>query len=58
MGGWGIEKNIDRIGTTLAGLTLAGIAAHATWTAVDRMRSKKELPVVTNDPRREERHNG
>jgi len=58
VGGWGIEKNIDRIGTTLAGLTLAGIAAHATWTAVDKMRSKKELPVVTNDPRREERHNG
>jgi hydrogenase small subunit len=59
--GWGIERNIDRVGVTLAGLTLAGIGAHATYTAVDKMRRKKELPVVTeprNNPRGGEAHNG
>jgi hydrogenase small subunit len=62
VGGWGIERSIDRIGVTLAGLTLAGIGAHATWTAVDKMRRKKELPVVTEprstNPRSGETHNG
>ncbi len=48
VGGWGIEQSVDRIGATLAGLTVAGVAAHATWTAVDKMRRKRELPVVTN----------
>jgi hydrogenase small subunit len=52
VGGWGIEKNIDRIGVTLAGLTVAGIAAHATFTAVDKMR-RKDLPVVNTPPRGE-----
>jgi len=62
VGGWGIERNIDRVGVTLAGLTLAGIGAHATWTAVDKMRRKRELPVVTEprgiDPRGGETHHG
>jgi len=62
VGGWGIERSIDRIGVTLAGLTLAGIGAHATWTAVDKMRRKRELPVVTEprstNPRSGETHNG
>jgi hydrogenase small subunit len=48
--GYGIERDIDRIGATLAGLTVAGIATHATLTAVGKARRKRELPVIQSPP--------
>ncbi|MFZ5624726.1 MAG: hydrogenase small subunit [Gemmatimonadota bacterium] len=47
---FGLEKNIDTIGATLAGLTVAGVAAHAALTAIDRVRRKRELPVIQGGP--------
>lgn len=44
--GAGVERTIDRIGVTLAGLTVAGVAAHAAYTTVRRAGRGKELPVV------------
>ncbi len=48
--GYGLERDIDRIGATLAGLTVAGIATHATLTAVQKARRRRELPVIQSPP--------
>jgi hydrogenase small subunit len=48
--GYGLERDIDRIGATLAGLTVAGIATHATLTAVQKARRRRELPVIQPPP--------
>ena len=44
--GFGIEGRVDRIGAMLAVGVTAGIAAHATATAVQRARARKSLPIV------------
>lgn len=48
--GYGLERDIDRLGATLAGATVAGIAAHATLTAVAKSRRRRELPVIQSPP--------
>jgi len=48
--GYGLERDIDRLGATLAGATVAGIAAHAALTAVAKARRRRELPVIQSPP--------
>jgi hydrogenase small subunit len=46
VGGFGVEQRVDLIGAALAIGATAGVAAHATATAVQQSRAKKQLPVV------------
>jgi len=47
VGGFGIEKNVDLIGASLAAGAAAGVLAHAAATGVHQMRERKrQLPVV------------
>ena len=48
IGGYGIERDIDRLGAGLAGLTVAGIAAHATLTAMGKTRRRN--PDIQSPP--------
>ena len=50
--GFGVERNADLIGASLAVGATAGVAAHAIATGVSRAREKKRtpLPVAPNQP--------
>lgn len=50
IGGGNKEMSVNKLGAALAGATAAGIAAHATWTAVSKARTR-ELPVLEQPPR-------
>jgi len=51
--GFGIESKVDLIGAALAAGAVAGVAAHATATAIHQVRERRherELPVVNQPP--------
>jgi hydrogenase small subunit len=48
--GFGVERTADVIGAALAVGAAAGVAVHATATAVSQARRKRELPVADQPP--------
>ena len=47
VGGFGVERNVDLIGASLAVGATAGVLAHAAATGVHQIRERKrQLPVV------------
>lgn len=49
VGGFGVESTADTIGAALAVGATAGVLAHAAATGVQRMRARRELPVMRED---------
>jgi hydrogenase small subunit len=52
VGGFGVERRVDLIGTALAAGAVAGVAAHAVATGIHRIRERRkaELPAVERLP--------
>jgi len=48
--GFGIEKNIDRIGAGLVVAALGGVGVHAALTAVQMTRRRADGSVTPIDP--------
>jgi hypothetical protein len=56
--GFGIEKNVDRIGATLALTATAGVGLHALVTGVQMSRRRADGSTYLLDAPPEERANG
>jgi hydrogenase small subunit len=53
--GFGVESRADELGATLVGVTGAGIAAHAVYTALVKSREAKAEEIAKQEEQREEK---